>query len=121
MTIETLIEKIQAEKPNAFSDDKLLEFVNEIESDVAEQVNVECPVYTLEDDLTRELLVPAPYDRLYVSYLKAMVDYTNEEYASYQLNQEQHAQDFSDFLDWAVRTRQISEPRSPRRFRNIFC
>ena len=119
MTIQYLIDKVQEEKPNTFGTDKLLDYINEIEADVAEQVSVDIPVYT-EDDLDTELILPAPYDRLYVSDVKAMVDYANEEYASYQLNQGQHNQDFTDFINWIVRTGQSDRSLIPTRFANIF-
>ena len=117
MTIKSLIDKVQEEKPNTFTDEKLLEYINEIEYETAEQLAVDFEPYT-EVDAT-ELLVPEPYSRLYVSYVKAMVDYANEEYASYQLNQEQHVQDFRDFNDWVVRTGQAVEHYVPRKIRNI--
>ena len=119
MTIKKLIDKVQEEKPNTFQTDKLIEFINEIETDVAEQLNLDVPNYS-ESDLGEELLVGAPYDRLYVSYLKSQIDYANEEYASYQLNAEQHVQDFADFLNWAVRTGQPEQTLIPSRFKNIF-
>ena len=120
MTIQALITKITAEKPNSFGNAKLVGFVNEVEANVAEQLQVHLPTYTTSD-LTPELLAPSPYDMLYVSYLKAMIDYANEEYASYQLNAEQHNQDFSDFVDWVVRTKQVQDNRKmPRRFRHVY-
>ena len=119
MTIQAIINKVQEEKPNTFTTEKLLEFINEIESDVAEQINVDFEDYTT-DDLDEELLVPAPYNRLYVSYLKAQVDYANEEYPSYQLNADQHMQDFTDFVNWIVRTSQSDRITFPIRFRNVF-
>ena len=118
MTIKGLIDKVKEEKPNTFTDEKLLSFVNEIETDVAEQLIEEFDPYETVDDTT--LLAPAPYDRLYVSYLKAMIDYSNEEYASYQLNQAQHVQDFTDFINWIVRENKAVESVLPSRFRNIF-
>lgn len=119
MTIQKLIDKVQEEKPNTFSTAKYLEYINEIEADVADQVNQDIPVYT-DEDLEEDLIVPAPYDRLYVSYVKAMIDYANEEYASYQLNQSQHVQDFTDFLNWVVRTGQTDKALIPSRFTSIF-
>lgn len=118
MTIQGLITKVRNEKPNTFTDAHMLSFVNEIEEDVAEQLEEDFTPYTAVD--TTELLCPAPYDRLYVSYVKAMVDYANEEYASYQLNAEQHAQDFRDFVNWTVRERVAVNRVMPSRFRNIF-
>ena len=119
MTIRKLINKVQEEKPNTFQTEKVIEFINEIEADVAEQVNTDAPLYTT-DDMDTELLVPAPYDRLYVSYLKSQIDYANEEYASYQINAEQHVQDFADFLNWVVRTGQTDKALIPSRFMNVF-
>ena len=121
MTLRDLLNKINDEKPNSFSEAKLISFVNEVEAEVAEELRVEnVPVY--EDnhtDLDKVLLVEAPYDRLYVSYVKAMIDYTNEEYESYANNQAQHVQDYRDFVDWVVRTGQAARNNAVTRFRNI--
>lgn len=120
MTIKSLIDKVKEEKPNTFSNEKLVSFINEIEADVAEELHVEFEPYSAATDMNTELLAEKPYDRLYVSYVKAMIDYSNEEYASYQLNQEQHELDFSVFLNWIVRTGVVEENIIPSRFRNIF-
>lgn len=118
MTIKGLIDKVKEEKPNTFTDEKLLSFINEIEVEVAEQLAEEFDPYTEVDDT--ELICPAPYNRLYVSYVKAMVDYSNEEYASYQMNQMQHVQDFTDFINWTVRDNVAVNSVLPSRFRNIY-
>lgn len=120
MTVRKLLNKIHREKPSGFTEAEIIEFINDIESDVAEELRLsEAPVYSdNHTDLDEELLVPAPYDRLYVSYVKAMIDYSHEEYASYQLNQEQHLQDYKDFADWVVRTGQAFN-WIPTKFRNI--
>lgn len=117
MTIRTLISKLNDEKPNSFGNERLISFVNEVEAEVAEQLSVDFDTYTAAD-MDRELLALKPYDRLYVSYVKAMVDYANEEYESYTNNQAQHVQDFRDFVDWIVRTSQVTENTFPRRLRN---
>ena len=118
MTIKGLIDKVQEEKPNTFTDEKVLGFINEIEEDVADQLHEDFDPYTEVDDT--ELIAPAPYDRLYVSYVKSQIDYANEEYASYQLNAEQHNQDFTDFINWVVRNGIAVNSYMPKRFRNIY-
>lgn len=118
MTIRTLISKLNDEKPNSFGTDRLISFVNEVEAEVAEQLSVEFGTGYTAADMDSDLLAPKPYDRLYVSYVKAMVDYANEEYESYANNQAQHVQDFRDFVDWVVRTGQAVEKLIPRRLRN---
>lgn len=66
-----------------------------------------------------ELLVPAPYDQLYVSYVKSQIDFANEEMANYQNDVAQHTQDFRDFIDWVVSTGKVAENPFPTRLRNI--
>lgn len=126
MIIQTLLNKVNEEKPNSFTDAKLISFINEIEVEVALQMKYEqedIPQYENNaTDKAKTLLAPAPYDKLYVSYLKAMIDFANEEYASYQNNQVQHVQDFGDFSNWVVRESKEVEGAShiPCRFRNVF-
>lgn len=120
MTIQELLTKVQEEKPNTFGNEKLIKFINEIEPEVAEQLLLtEVPEYS-GNDLAEELLAPDPYSRLYISYVKSQIDYANEEYPSYQLNQDQHVQDFADFAAWVVRTRQTEERNTfPKRVIHI--
>ena len=124
MTIRDLLNKINKEKPSSFTEAELIAFVNEVEAEVAEQLGItdeDVPVYTYEHDseLDRVLLAPAPYDRLYVSYVKMQIDYSQEEYDSFANNQAQHTQDFQDFTDWVVREGKVSRTKYPRRFRNV--
>lgn len=123
MTIDALITKVKEEKPNSFTDAKLITFINEAEVQVCEQLQYaeeDIPVYAdTVADKAKELVLHAPYDRLYVSWLKAQIDYANEEYASYQLNAEQFMADFADFSNWVVRTDKVEENKFPRRFRNV--
>lgn len=122
MTIRDLLNRISKEKPHSFTDADLISYVNEIEAEVAEQLRVsEVPVYVSGHDteLDKVLLAPAPYDRLYVSYVKAMIDYANEEYDSYANNQAQHVQDFQDFTDWVVREGKAQDLGFPKRFKNV--
>lgn len=125
MTIESLLDRINEEKPNTFTDEKIISFINEVEMWCGTWLNMDkddIPVYTdSAEDLAKECLIPAPYDCLYLSFLKAKVDYTQEEYPSYQLNMEQFEQDAANALDWIVRSGQTVERRQmPYRFRNIF-
>ena len=41
------------------------------------------PGYGEDADLTTELLVPAPYDDIYIRWLESQIDYTNGEYGKY--------------------------------------
>ena len=92
MTISEAITTIDAIKPNQYSrSDKIrwlatldglikAEIIDTHESDVE-------TVFTPYDDNTdpnTELLVPAPYDEIYIHWLEAQIDYTNGEYDKYE-------------------------------------
>lgn len=118
MTIADLIKKVKEEKPNSFTDEKLISFINEVEVEVAEQLRLTGTAYT-SLDMSKLLLAPAPYDSLYVSYVKSQIDYSNEEYESYENNQAQHVQDFRDFSDWVVREKKVENSTFPTKFVNV--
>lgn len=120
MTLNELLTTVREEKPNSFTTEKLVSFVNELEHDAAEQLRVyEAPQYTT-DDLDESLLVPAPHDDIYVPYLKAKMDWANEELLSYQNNQAQFEQNFANFINWIVTTGQVEDKRTPRRFKGVW-
>lgn len=140
MTVRDLLNKINKEKPSSFTEAEIIAFINEIEADVAEQLRTKVMAYTFrensdedaetesdvpdyiyghDDELDVEMLAPAPYDRLYVSYVKAQIDYANEEYDSYENNQAQFITDFHDFVDWVVREGKAKPSIRQRRFRNV--
>lgn len=107
MKIATLIESVTREKPNAFSRDDLTDYVNEIEAMVQDYIGIEpedMVRYVWKNDGDRELMVKPPYDMLYKSYLKAKIDYANEEYESYANNQAQFADDYEDWQAYAMRS-----------------
>ena len=123
MTIQELLNAVQEEKPNTFGTEKLIAFLNEVESLVAQELNKEEFEPYTTDDMLVVLLAPAPYDEIYKYYLKAKIDYANEEYASYQLNAEAFNGDYSDFQNFVVRTglayKEV-ESKFPHRFKGIF-
>ena len=122
MTLQDVITKVKNEKPNTFGNDKFVEFINEVEAAVYDELRKEFTPFTT-DDLSESLIVPAPYDCLYISYVKSQVDYANEEYASYQLNQEQYNADFAEFENFVVRTgfeQEESTISYPHRYKGIW-
>ena len=119
MKLSEAIERVKLEKPHSFSDDHCTIFINEVEALVQNFMGFsadEITKYDWEHDGNKELTAPVPYDRLYISWLKAKIDYSNEEYESYANNQEQFNADLADFKAWAVREGEV-ESIYPR-FRN---
>lgn len=103
MTLLEVITKVKAEKPNSFSNDKLTEFINEVEADVAEFLGGQAwayfESYVYANDQNSDLIAPPPYDRMYPYYVMAKIDYALEEYESYANNMAQFMSDFTDYKD----------------------
>lgn len=86
-TIAEVIARVDALKPNVFTDSQKIEWLNKVEStiqtDILDVPEEELIVYT-EDDLDRELIVKLPHRDLYDYYLMAMIDYIANDISSYQ-------------------------------------
>ena len=119
MKLSEAIERVKKEKPHSFSENHCTLFVTEVEMQVQDFLGIsasERVKYDWENDGGKELIVPAPYDRLYISWLKAKIDYSNEEYESYANNQDQFNADFAEFKAWAIREGKVAS--SNLRFKN---
>lgn len=106
MTLAELIEKVNVEKPNAFSENHLTLFVTECEALVQEFLGVDSDErikYDWANDQEEELIAPPPFDGLYESYLKAKMDYVNEEHQSYANNQAQFEVAWGEYKAYAIR------------------
>jgi len=86
MTLATLITKIEKLRPSQFDKDELTDWVNEIESQVVDQIfnkaegdeHVFTP-YKYDEDYDRELMLPEQHTDIYLHYLAAKIDYWNSE------------------------------------------
>ena len=85
MTIAEVISKVDALKPNTYAPEDKVEWLSTLDARVKSQIidAHECnePIFfygydSLSDQGT-ELLVPAPYDEMYLRWLEAMIDYHN--------------------------------------------
>ena len=123
MTINEVISTVKREKPNQFANEHLIQWLNEVESLVQNKLGImidEWFRYSVDDiENETELIVSPPYDILYVYWLKAKIDYTNEDYESFGNNQAQFQSHFNEFLAHAHRNGLVTS-RLPRKFKNVF-
>lgn len=93
MQIKECINQVDSIKPNQYSiedkvrwlcyiDRKIVKDVIETHERSENEEEILIPTYT-PDDLDVELIAPAPYDELYVAYLKMKIDEENGETARY--------------------------------------
>ena len=91
MKIIEAITSLDALKYNTYTQSDKVAWLSRLDSMVKNQVidtheGAEAVTFTGYDDSTSldtELLVPAPYDELYLRWLEAQIDYHNGEYDKY--------------------------------------
>ena len=90
MTVIEAINRIDALKLNTFGPSEKVKWLSELDAIVKSEIidahegadKVEFSEYT-EEDLTRELLIPSPYDRVYIHWLESKIDYWSNELKRY--------------------------------------
>ena len=86
-TLQQALTRIDTICPNAWDDAAKLLWLNECESMIQTRIlgvaPEQCITYDADTDRSTALLVPAPFDRLYVYYVIAMCDYAAHETAHY--------------------------------------
>jgi hypothetical protein len=91
MTIAEAISRVDSLKPNTYTYDDKVSWLSTLDTKVKTQVidahesdqSFSFNGYNEMTDSNQELLVPAPYDEMYVYWLTAMIDYYNNEDARY--------------------------------------
>lgn len=105
MTIIEAINRIDHLKPNAYSQQDKVRWLSNLDGVVKKEIidtheggeDVIFEGYNDETLLTTELLIPAPYDEVYVRYLEMQIDYANGEYAKYNNSTVEYNTAFSAF------------------------
>ena len=91
MTLIECINRINILKPNTYSQEEKIHWLSTIDGIIKREIidtheGADDVVFNGYDEftpLTTELLVPDPYDEIYLRWLEAQIDYANGEYARY--------------------------------------
>ena len=91
MTIREAIDRIDSHKHNIYSQNDKIAWLSRLDSMVKKLIidvheggeDVKFDGYNDGTDLNTELLVPAPFDEMYLRWLQAQMDYANGEYGRY--------------------------------------
>lgn len=88
MKIYKAIEQIKNTKPSQYTDEQLVGWLSELDgqvwADLLKRYGAPAPVLPYRQEmLGRELLIPFPYDGIYLVYLAAKIDYHNAEFERY--------------------------------------
>lgn len=91
MTILDVIHRVDNLKPNGYSQSQKINWLSSLDGIVKREIidtheggeNISYKPYN-DEDITVQLLIPAPYDDIYIHWLEAQIDYANGENGKYQ-------------------------------------
>lgn len=91
MTIMGAINHIDAVKPNVYSQEEKIRWLSTLDGVIKAEIidthegaeSADFKEYDETTPLTQVLLVPHPYDDIYIKWLEAQIDYANGEYKKY--------------------------------------
>lgn len=91
MTIDGAISLIDESKPNTYGQAEKIRWLSNLDWTIKREIidthvggeEVTFNGYTDESPLETVLLVPAPYDEIYIRWLEAQIDYANGEFNKY--------------------------------------
>ena len=121
MTIIEAINRIDLIKPNTFERLEKTRWLSTLDGIIKSMIidtheggeSVEFKGYDADTDTTTVLLVPAPYDEIYLFWLESKIDYWNGEYARYQNSMIMYNNTYAAFEQYYNRTHR---PLSKKRF-----
>lgn len=104
MKLGEILDFVDGIKPNPYTEEQKVLWINACEGMVQTRVFLMAPAeivtYSWPKDKETILLVDPPHDKLYLSYLYAMIDFANGEYAKYQNSMQMFNAEFSEFMRW---------------------
>ena len=105
MTISEAISQTRKLSGNAVDDNTMCRWLSELDGRLMLDFykGSEWMAYALPQDADHELLVPFPWDELYVHYLEAMVYYSNGEFERYRNSYEMYNKKELDYRQWYAR------------------
>lgn len=112
MTIIEAINRIDNVKPNSYTQQDKVKWLSILDGIIKKEIidthegaeNVVFNGYEAETPVGTVLLVPAPYDDVYVKWLEAQIDYANGETAKYNNSMVMYNAAYSAFERYYNRT-----------------
>lgn len=91
MTLMEALHRVDSLKPNNYTNPEKIKWLSILDGIIKTKIidtheggeSVSFNGYEEYSDLTQELLVPAPFDEIYIHWLTMQIDYTNGEYGKY--------------------------------------
>ena len=110
MTISEAISEIDALKPNTYTNEEKIRWLSRLDSRIQKEIidthegGSEFSGYTSQTLTTTPLLVPAPYDELYIFWLESQIDYANGETKRFNNSSTMFNVAYQDYASYYNRT-----------------
>jgi hypothetical protein len=112
MTIMEALYRIDELKPNTYSQPEKIKWLSSLDGIVKSEIidtheggyADDFKGYGEDADLTTVLLVPAPYDDIYLRWLETQIDYANGEYGKYNNSIAMYNTAYTAFANYYNRT-----------------
>lgn len=112
MTIMEALYRIDGLKPNTYSQPEKIKWLSSLDGIIKSEIidthedgyADEFKGYDENADLTTVLLVPAPYDDIYLRWLETQIDYANGEYGKYNNSIAMYNTAYTAFANYYNRT-----------------
>ena len=115
MKIREAVSEIKNLKPSQYSDEMLIAWLGELDKSVWEDVlkAYGAPAPDLpyaKHMLERELMIPSPHDRMYLTWLCAKIDLHNAEYERYNNQMMLYNAQHQAFANYVTRNGLVADP-----------
>ena len=113
MTINEVIELVDAQRPNAYDDKVKIHWLDQLDRMVWREICVNYAEidttqgfdgYSEDQDGSTDLLIPDAFKMVYVYWLLAMIDFANQEMSRYTNSMIMFNTAYSDFANFCNRT-----------------
>lgn len=112
MTIMEALHRIDSIKPNSYGQSEKIKWLSNLDGIIKTKIidtheggeAIVFEGYTETTPLMTELLVPSPYDDIYLKWLEAWIDYYNGEYPRYNNSSQVYSDAYSEFARYYNRT-----------------
>ena len=114
MTVNQAIMRADKLKPNMYSVQDKVEWLNQLDALLYQDVilqhehDPELPEtfaqYDPDESLDAQLIAPHPYDMIYIYWLQSQIDLNNAEFAKYNTSSALYNQAYSEFAGYYNRT-----------------
>lgn len=108
MTIMEILNHLDAVKPNGYSQDEKIKWLNQVEWTIKKEIvdthegadKIAFNGYNPTTSLAKEVIANAPYDKLYIHWLEAQIDYATGEYQKYHNSMTMFNEVYENYAKW---------------------